>query len=91
MTDKNCDWHSAPGFMFGIGTKCSACGDGFGQQQVRVADEHIRIDRWHATYNAALSGCHGWCDHEGVGLSNEVAHEAATEAANLAHGPLVKP
>lgn len=77
-----CSWCAAMG-----GINSVAAGAGPEAWDGKVA-ERVRVERWHATYNAALTGCHGWCDHEGVGLTNEVAHDAATEAANLAHGPL---
>lgn len=87
----NCDWHSDPGHEFGLGTGCMNCDDNFAKQQKRFAEERARIERWHATYNAALTGCYAWETPSGAGLTAEQAHEAATEAANLAHGTLVKP
>lgn len=51
--------------------------------------EDKRADRWHATYNAALTGLNAWSDGRGGYYENEDAHAAATDAANLAHGELV--
>lgn len=53
------------------------------------AAERVRVGRWHATYNAALTGC----------LAREQGHLhlhdgrilEAVDAANALHGPLVKP
>ena len=53
-------------------------------------DEGKRVERWHATYNAALTGCHafpGLADQYEP-LDVQTSHEIATEAANLAHGKL---
>lgn len=52
--------------------------------RAQVAD--LQPYRWHATYNAALTGIHarGWAD------SVKNRHEDATAAANLAHGELAK-
>lgn len=62
-----------------------------------VHDECLRVERWHATYNAALTGimaspatalrCTGQPDDVIVGR----ADESARMHANKAHGPLVKP
>lgn len=51
--------------------------------------ENLRRDRWHATYNAALTGLSAFCHPEGGGLDVENCHDIATRSANLAHGELV--
>lgn len=52
-------------------------------------EEETRVERWHATYNAALTG---FCMREqSMRLQGpEDIHEAAMNAANLAHGELPK-
>lgn len=67
--------------------------DGF-----RVFDdlEEARIDRWHATYNAALTRLASFT-HGAAAAESEIArvhktiHDACVLYANAAHGPLVKP
>lgn len=49
--------------------------------------EDVRVDRWHATYNAALTGLHSHCGEDGE-YTVEGAHARARNAANLAHGAL---
>jgi hypothetical protein len=53
------------------------------QEEAEIA-EHIRVKRWQATYNAALTGIYGLrCP-----VIVQEAHEAAVAAANVAHGEL---
>jgi len=54
--------------------------------------ESERVERWHATYNATLTGLHAFSSelHQN-GFGVEDSHEMSLQAANLAHGPLVKP
>jgi hypothetical protein len=74
------DEHSCRGAFDG----CAACQG--------VHDECLRVERWHATYNAALTGLHAFSsDLHQNGFGVEDSHEMALQAANLAHGPLVKP
>jgi hypothetical protein len=49
--------------------------------------EAQRVNRWHATYNAALTGLISTRD---AGPADDF-HEAAAYFADAAHGPLVKP
>lgn len=62
--------------------------------------EALRVERWHATFNAALSG---YCtdssfryelkdsDKDDDATSDESRRRAATWQADAQHGPLVKP
>lgn len=52
------------------------------------ADEQRRVDRWHATYNAALTGLRAWSSVGTDHLNVEAAHREATASADLAHGKL---
>ena len=47
-------------------------------------------DRWWRTYDAALTGMHAY-SADGSAYTVPGAHNRAVDAANLAHGPLVKP
>lgn len=49
--------------------------------------EELRIERWHGTYNAAVSGI---LANDAERNEHEV-HDWAVMSANKAHGPLVKP
>lgn len=66
------------------------------EHQAYVA-EQVRVERWHATYNAALPECMTWEDALAEDesllrvLDTEGAHKDAAEMADRAHGPLVKP
>lgn len=54
--------------------------------------EKLRVERWHATYNAALTGLHAFSSElhqNGFGIDS--CNEMAAQAAVAAHGPLVKP
>jgi hypothetical protein len=53
--------------------------------------ERERVERWHATYNAALNGLLAGPKPEWVESKRHWCHEGALLHADLAHGPLVKP
>ena len=58
-------------------------------KQVMAADaEEKRVERWHATYNAALTGLHAFYGGDGHCFDVSAAHASATSAADLAHGKL---
>lgn len=48
--------------------------------------EEKRIDRWHATYNAALTGL--WVRYGLTDRGDRENHDLAMQAADRAHGPL---
>lgn len=54
---------------------------------LRNAHEQLRNDRWWATYNAALAGCHAF-SADGQQFTVVGAHKAASAAADMAHGEL---
>jgi hypothetical protein len=57
--------------------------------------ERLRVERWWATYNAALTGMlmivTNIGDAERALAARRRVHGACVEAADEAHGPLVKP
>jgi hypothetical protein len=54
-----------------------------------AAKEAQRVDRWWATYNAALTGI--YANAEDYGNASPIdLNNVATVAANLAHGKLVE-
>jgi hypothetical protein len=64
-------------------------------QALATDAEHIRVSRWHATYNAALTGMLVIVTNIGSAAqaleARRRVHAACVEAADEAHGPLVKP
>lgn len=55
--------------------------------------EEKRVERWHATYNAALSGLFASMNHDTVradDINDGFWHRVAVRSADIAHGPLVK-
>lgn len=53
-------------------------------------DEWRRVDRWWATYNAALTGLLAWGGSGADYVSGDYARRSATEHADAAHGKLAK-
>jgi hypothetical protein len=66
----------------GHGVACNACAE--------EENERLRVERWHATRDAALTGL---CANQRltVELTWELLAELAQGLANWQHGPLVKP
>jgi hypothetical protein len=54
----------------------------------RGRKERLRIERWHATYNAALTGLQAWSREDHDGFTTEEAHVMAADSACLLHGEL---
>lgn len=54
----------------------------------RGRQERLRVERWHATYNAAIAGLYALPDEDGADFDPEFTHKVAAKAARLAHGPL---
>jgi hypothetical protein len=52
-------------------------------------EEAKRVERWHATYNAAVTGLRAWSSAGTDYLNAEAVHREALASANLAHGKLV--
>lgn len=50
-------------------------------------DETLRVERWHATYNAAITGLHARPQSFSL-QDGQARHIEATEAADLMHGAL---
>lgn len=57
------------------------------RRQMAAEADALRVERWHATYNAALMGMYAF---GGGDMSNAEADGQAQFAANLAHGELPK-
>lgn len=59
------------------------------KQMELAEDEWKRVDRWHATYNAALTGFLAFSGNETMNsMSLEEAIRSAKSAANQTHGEL---
>ena len=72
-----------------VGCWCAQCS---AEAERLRAVEALRVERWHATYNAALTGMYaGNEDWSGDPSDMHHMHKTAVIAADLAHGPLVKP